>query len=166
MIDLYEDETNGGYDCDFFNNGDGTGWKVYQNKYDARVALAAQMVCFDNGFGPDCFPEVVEIDRGTSYNQYGYLTELVDVAATAEEDFLKGSLLPLDFEVSKLMEDERVRLLKKVRVVFGTYEAICLHDLHQNNWGFNKNHVPVVIDTGRHFTMSVDEEWLLETAGV
>ena len=52
MIDLFEAKTDGGCDCDFYDNGDGTGWKVFKEEDLARIALAAQMVCFDNGIGP------------------------------------------------------------------------------------------------------------------
>jgi hypothetical protein len=170
MLDLIDREySERGLECMFFDNGDGTGWKVYEDKQIAARSLATQMRCFAEGIGPDCVDELVEVESPfCAEPAYAYLTECVDIANHVFYKFLHPDAgfvtfwtadLELTEEVRDLIYSDQERLLKQVQKVFGTDPDV-EHDLHLYNWGYNSNHGPVVIDTGSHFTRCIEKEML------
>lgn len=123
--------TSSGTDCIYFDNGDGTGWKLYRNKEDAVQAWASQIWALRKNAAPFILSGVKELAMSGRTN-YGFLVEHVD-------------MIGIDFneKYSCVLKQQR----SYFKELFSTKDSL---DCHTSNWGIIRDTL-VMIDFGFHF---------------
>lgn len=126
-----------GIQCKYFDNGDGTGWKLYYGKEETIQAWASQIWALTKNGAPFILSGIKEFEFEKKDNfpeqvcMYGFLVENVDII---------GDELGIDYTSPRNQRSY-------FKELFSTKEGL---DCHCGNWGIVRDTL-VMIDFGTHF---------------
>ena len=184
MLKKETDKSSSGCECLYFSNGDGTGWKVYQNREAAELARATQIWADRYNIAPQILSKVQECEielKAKTYfrcpasglffdeNGDGFTIIKDGKKLTANcSDFLfanrtiKTQYCFLTEEAEGMPGDyEGEEALSYIRKTLDEINDEKSFDLHENNAGIIDGE-PVMIDFGKHFRMCLPPTYLNE----
>ena len=170
--------TGKGIECYYFSNRDGTGWKIYQDKDNAKTAWANQVWAVRKGLAPLILSGIkrISIDLDLPYSfkcpvSVVFIPRRIGVYGIMQSKkiVLKFCKVNCDMIYKKSVENKAYGFLTEEVECVGTefleygshsfdyaetiYEKLnfrCGIDFHGGNWGVLNNEI-VYIDFGTHF---------------